>query len=511
MRAYRLHPKLHRLTTLIFVLSLLFALAPASASDEGGNIAEHLSAQCTISTTINTSSNYYITKLTDDDTETAQRIAAGRSIRAEWDETVPVRRLFIQFYYEPASYLVRQYDLLGEVLSEGYGELFWNVGIDILDGAYGVEIVALEQEIALCSFKLYGEGEVPNCHDYEPTLEKADYMLIAMHPDDDVLFLGAIIPIYGAEQGRQGIALYVATRYRIRKDEALNGAWVMGLRNMPILGDFEDIPSEYKEQNKDSFTKAMLVSYFVEQLRKYRPEVVISQDVNGEYGHWQHILMVDALMDAVPLANDPEYDAASLEKYGTWEVKKLYLHLYEENKLSLPVNEPLSAFGGMTAVEVAREAFACHTSQQSTRHAVTNEGIYSLSDFGLAYTTVGLDTEGVNDMFENIDPSTISSHVLDTPTPMVTETAPTPATSETTLEPSAEPTETPESSDEPTETSESSAVPTETPDASVEPMAETEEGASPWTFWAVAGAALAVAVFAVCLIKRHRGKGKHGS
>ena len=64
-----------------------------------------------------------------------------------------------------------------------------------------------------------------------------------------------------------------------------------------------------------------------------------------------------------------------------------------------------------------------------------NENENSLEKFGLVYTAVGLDT-GINDMFENIDPETLSDFV---PTPAPTET-PTP---EPTEAPTPEPTETP--------------------------------------------------------------------
>ena len=64
-------------------------------------------------------------------------------------------------------------------------------------------------------------------------------------------------------------------------------------------------------------------------------------------------------------------------------------------------------------VEIAAAAFQCHQSQMPSRHSVSNEGVYSLSDFGLAYTAVGPDTPGVNDPFEHIDPATI--HGVGTP------------------------------------------------------------------------------------------------
>ena len=144
-----------------------------------------------------------------------------------------------------------------------------------------------------------------------------------MHPDDDALFLGAVIPIYGAEQGREGAAVYLASRVRQRVDEALRGAWTMGLRAQPVFGGFPDIPNEYRSQFENTFRSADVVQYLVRQMRRLKPEVVVSQDLNGEYGHWQHVLLANAVLEAAPLAADAAYDPESAEQYGAWEVKKV--------------------------------------------------------------------------------------------------------------------------------------------------------------------------------------------
>ena len=319
-----------------------------------------------------------------------------------WTEDVPVAAVYFAFYREIAPFTVLQYDAAGALLSEHAPGPLWNNVVEPLPDARRVTIRA-EAELAFSAVTACGEGTIPDYLPFEPTPEKADYLLVAMHPDDDVLFLGGVIPIYGAQQGREGVALYMASRVRVRVNEAMAGAWTMGLRTQPVFGGFPDIPPEYRAQFENTFRSADVVRYLVRQMRRYRPEVVVSQDVNGEYGHWQHTLLARAVLEAAPLAADAEYDPESAAQYGVWQVKKVYLHLYGEGRITLPVTEPLSAFGGRTAVEVAQEAFACHQSQLPSRHAVTNEGIYSLSDFGLAYTAVGADTPGVNDMFEHID------------------------------------------------------------------------------------------------------------
>lgn len=410
------------------------AEADAAPTAQAGAAAADLTRQCTLEASFPSR----LTRLTDGDLESAQRFEAGESVSVSWTEDVPVAAVYFAFYREIAPFTVLQYDAAGALLSEHAPGPLWNNVVEPLPDARRVTIRA-EAELAFSAVTAYGEGTIPDYLPFAPTPEKADYLLVAMHPDDDVLFLGGVIPIYGAQQGREGVALYMASRVRVRVNEAMAGAWTMGLRTQPVFGGFPDIPPEYRAQFENTFRSADVVRYLVRQMRRYRPEVVVSQDVNGEYGHWQHALLAKAVLEAAPLAADAEYDPESAAQYGVWQVKKVYLHLYGEGRITLPVTEPLSAFGGRTAVEVAQEAFACHQSQLPSRHAVTNEGIYSLSDFGLAYTAVGADTPGVNDMFEHIDPAVLSGGATPTPEP-----SPTPApTAAPTAEPAPAPSATP--------------------------------------------------------------------
>ena len=63
---------------------------------------------------------------------------------------------------------------------------------------------------------------------------------------------------------------------------------------------------------------------------------------------------------------------------------------------------PLSRFDGQTALEMAKQGFKCHVSQREF-FSVSDRGMYDCRKFGLAYTTVGYDTAGENDMFEHVD------------------------------------------------------------------------------------------------------------
>ena len=87
-------------------------------------------------------------------------------------------------------------------------------------------------------------------------------------------------------------------------------------------------------------------TYLTRCIRLSHPKVVVTQDLNGEYGHGQHMFLANNVVNAVDLAADATYDAESLEKYGAWEVDKFYIHIYPENQINLDMRIPLDSFDG---------------------------------------------------------------------------------------------------------------------------------------------------------------------
>ena len=366
--------------------------------------AENLTASCRMDASQEIQPELW--KIGDELLDTSQTLESGQWVSLTWDESVPVKTVWLAFQHYPEAYRVRQYDADGALIREETGPEFVNHAVFVESGTRSVAVLS-DGESDLAALYAFGEGPVPNYHPREPTPDKLDYLIVATHPDDDVLFMGAILPLYTVDQGRVGSIFFTAIQDRIRKDEAQNGAWAMGLRTAPILGTFPDIKYERLEGPDSPFAFDRLVLQLVKLLRQYRPEVVFSHDLDGEYGHWQHKRLARAVRRAVAMAAKKSCDPDSVREFGAWKVKKLYLHLYGENKIALPVEKPIAAMDGKTPVEIAREAFKCHRSQRKSRHKLRNEGAYSLSDFGLVYTAVGPDTPDLNDPFEHIDPATI--------------------------------------------------------------------------------------------------------
>lgn len=394
-------------TLLISCILLSSLLLPCPAYADTTAVAVDLTPLCHVSA--DNHAGQHIKDITDTSVFTDSTFFPYERVSISWAASVPVRAVLISFHSEPPLYQILQYDENDALLSEQAGPAFVNGVVYVSDQTRRVTFVSIEH-VRVCELYAYGEGTIPNVHPWQPIPEKLDYLVIGMHPDDETLFMGAIVPMYGSEEGKCGSVLVMATRNRNRKNEALNAIWTLGLRSYPILETFPDLV-QCGTKGEVQFSKELIVKRLVSVIRKRKPEVIFTHDLQGEYGHWQHKRLSESVLEAVLLATDSSYDPESYALYGTWTVKKLYLHLYPKNRLQLKVTAPLTSFGGRNAVDVAREAFRCHASQTGGAHQVTNRGVYSLSDYGLAYTTVGYDTDGVNDPFEHVDPTSLHGHV----------------------------------------------------------------------------------------------------
>ncbi len=409
---------MRRIFIIFSAFVLLFAL-PSAALAEGNT---SLWSEC--SYTCSNETRNGLRKIKDSDSGTHLVVNGPGYVTISWDDSVPASTLYVEWYTLPERFTITQYDANGLVLSKNDRATIQINQLYSLNDATRSVCVAADSDMDISALQIYDADTIPrNYHAWADSPEKLDFLIISAHPDDDVLFMGAIMPIYGVERELTGNILYVCTKdLRLRCSEALNAAWVMGLRYYPILAGFEDVANTKQDEWGRDFTLERITQYLVTQLRKYKPEVVVTHDPNGEYGHWQHILISEAAQQAVVLANDASYDPDSAAQYGVYQVKKLYLHLYTENTISLDVDSPLASFDGMSASEVAKLAFEEHASQiENGYHRVRNEGAYSLSDFGLFYSAVGSDG-GANDMFKNIDETLLSTYVVPESTPSPTQT-----------------------------------------------------------------------------------------
>jgi len=264
--------------------------------------------------------------------------------------------------------------------------------------------------------KAFGDEPIPDTvQRWEPSHQKADLMLFGAHSDDEHLFFAGIVPLYAGQRGLDVQVVYLTHNWdtHTRPHELLNGLWTAGMRHYPVIGPFPDLYSTSLDgansvYKNAGYTEEDFLAFEVEMLRRFKPAVLVTHDVNGEYGHGTHRLLAHTIPTAIKMAADTELFPDSEVRYGIWEPFKVYLHLWEDNPIVLDLDEPLSAFGGRTAFDMAKEGYACHHSQQWTWFTrwvnvptASDIKTYSPKQFGLFFRTVGEDV-GKNDFFENL-------------------------------------------------------------------------------------------------------------
>lgn len=299
------------------------------------------------------------------------------------------------------------------------GTLFWAGGEEKIGGGFLHEAVILPQgvstallkpsgEASICEIALFTEGKLPRqAQQWLPPCETADLLVFPTHADDDVLFFGAAMSTYALDRGLEVQTAFMTEHYDepVRKHERLDGLWELGLRRYPVVGTARDFYTKQLKEAEYFHRDDGILAWQVEQIRRFRPLVILGHDLNGEYGHGQHKLNAHCLTQAVEAAGDPEQFPDSAGRFGVWDTPKLYLHLYQEGEIVLDVNTPLLQDDqGRTPFEMAQSAYSLHKSQAYTWFRVQQGEGYGGLDcrrFGLYRSLVGSDTAA--DLLENID------------------------------------------------------------------------------------------------------------
>ena len=300
-------------------------------------------------------------------------------------------------------------------------------------GAKYVSVKFNQSGQGINKIRVFGEGDLPaTVVKWNPPHEKCDLMVISTHMDDEWLWFGGIIPLYDTVQGNDVQVVYMADCGRLRHAEALNALAVAGVRTYPVFLDLLDERIDSLSQTLAHWGgKEGLMQLMVALLRCYKPEVILTHDWNGEYGHNQHILTSRCMETVIEAAADPNQYPESAEKYGAWQVKKLYRHLETRNPIEFDWHVSYPELGGRTLLQTADDAMQENASQ-TRYYQVEDHGQYDNAKFGLSYSVVGDDVQH-NDLFENVVLPTSTPAPTPVPTP---EPTPMP-TPEPALEPEA--------------------------------------------------------------------------
>jgi len=409
----------------VFVICLCFLLSwlPAgqvAAQQVEENTARNISDACTI-----TADGYSrIGFLTDGDIDTYRTSSEQAQITLA--NASGIGGLYLLFDLEYGTYTIKNNDTGVTVKAGEYNFLHEYIDLKALFGVCpkSVTLEFHNGSVRLSEIYALSDGTPPDfVQTWQAPLDgKADIVLFSTHGDDDQLFFAGLMPLYAKARNVAFQVVYLTDHRNLttgRTHEMLNGLWAVGVTAYPVFGDFEDfriddLEGTYKQYEKLGRSREELQGFVVEQVRRFRPQVAIGHDLNGEYGHGMHMVYADLLVKSLELTADPAAFPESAQKYGVWDIPKLYLHLYKENPIVLDYDTPMEALGGLTPFEVTQKyGYPCHKSQQWTDFTQWLNGynneikkasqIYSNNPtkFGLYRSTVGEDV-AKNDFMENI-------------------------------------------------------------------------------------------------------------
>lgn len=388
------------------LLAALLLLGGSAAAEE----APDLTDRCTLKVSVAAKGGEK--SVTDQNYETFWESKKGKNASVIIDSPEPIYGLYLCFERMPDEYVIQAGTGGNSWKDLQRGDTRFHHMYYALNGETRIRILAESGSgqntyMGFNEIFVFGQGETPDwVQRWQPTAEKADILFLAMHPDDDLLFMGGAIATYAVELKKQTIVAYMSYSNTTRRSEALNGLWTLGVRQYPVFLGIRDVWSDTVKDawKKVDGGKTALYHLVTELFRKYKPDVVVTHDLNGEYGHAQHKMTAQTAVDCYTQAADPEKDPASAGEYGVWQVQKLYLHLYgdESNQTRFNFDLPLVSLGGKTGMEIAAEAYAKHVTQQNMGqkiHGVWHpfsveeygRKLYPATVFGLYASEVGPD------------------------------------------------------------------------------------------------------------------------
>jgi LmbE family N-acetylglucosaminyl deacetylase len=277
------------------------------------------------------------------------------------------------------------------------------------------------QPLQLIELSVYTGGVPDFAPRWQPYDGKPiDTMVVACHPDDEDLYLGPALPESVSEGHKRNLVVtmtYVSPRRRV---EASESDWLLGEAFYPELHKDIDVKTLNRQDAEYYWPLDKTEGYLVEQIRRYRPSVIVTHDINGEYGHGAHRETSYATQLAFRDAADPDKYPDSARRYGIWKAAKLYVHLYEKNPITLNTDSTVEEYGGRTIGQIVSAAYARHKSQLPGRALPFTGSRYDMQKLGLMVSRVGPDIHR-DRLYENINADAMASLNPDNDAPRTPE------------------------------------------------------------------------------------------
>ena len=366
---------------------------------------KHMTKYCNIKTS---NPNYNISNIIDSSYNNNNNCFNNGTIIIKVPDSKIIDGILLKFYYPDNNYSIKSYSQNGTLLNYFNG-LNYNMFHKYFKLNYDTKEVLIflytnyPNYIGICTLRIYEMDKVGiSVERWKPT-EKCDLMVISAHRDDELLFFGGTIPYYSFVKKKKTCTVYMCGEDIRRIREAHASQWSMGINNYPIfMGFVGGFHNGINGTINDWGGEEIVLSKIVEKIRKYKPDVIVTHDFEGEYGHPTHKTVPYLVVKAINLVGEKNKFIDTYKKYGIHEVKKLYIHLYKKNQVILNWNNREESLYNKTPFEVACIGYDKYYSQHNI-FGMSFERVtkFPNNQYGLFYSKVGSDIKK-DDFFENI-------------------------------------------------------------------------------------------------------------
>lgn len=418
--------------------AILFALAAGlllplgvirSAHAEEDGAPADLTAQCAL--TLPEDSASLASRLSDNRYNSRISFTAKEELKV--DVPSEAKGLYIAWYTAPQASHIEALDGAGIVLSE------LAVSPDLLNDYYvlpgGCASVRIygEQAFAISELWAYDSATPPESLCIMTAQQSGvKAMLLCTHTGDESYYFGSLLPFF---QSKDFAVVYLMAYSRETQQEAIQIQYSLGSRVQPVFMGYQYYRAYATSKGMYALVDKKEISLSMLQLiRRYQPEVIITNDISGEDGDCMHMLAATHVQLAVTQAADESKDHATLEAYGAWQVSAVYQHRSAGGNPLYDTTTPLAAFDGMSAQELAQSCFDQYTFLKLYHASVTDTPYFMQTYPEDVYVT---EPDSQQQLFSVLSELSFTSDPLAAATPELAYTpepveTPTP---ETTVEP----------------------------------------------------------------------------
>ncbi len=385
--------------TILFILLLALTLSialPAAAETGPGSLNYYVSVPA--------GREASASHLWDDDPRTRFTLTAGQTLTVEWPEEAG--GLLLEWFDANYRMDIVLFDADGKPIYQEHFETVPYRQYLKTGNARKMTVTTSRGSIAsLCELKLLPPGEKPSCL---TRTKSVDLMLILSSVSDELDLMGGLLPLYAGEHAIHTAVVYVGRDDGNRVQEAFRAYEAMGLDVVPLFLRREDHLTWNSKRLPSLWRENQLKEELLRLIKTYHPAVVVTTDPADTLSPVRTPYTANLVLSVL----------TSPRNRTKTSVKKLY-HLSAAGGTVVDGAGPLAVYGGRTAADVAREAYAQYRSEASYRTLVPEK-----PRFTLAYSTVGEDEQGC-DLFEHIDTGSLITYQAPSPAPATPTPEPT--------------------------------------------------------------------------------------